>query len=193
MTVKASDRLGLLYGSALLAGGVGLTASADQMNGGGTLVVSRIQYVAPTPAPEPFPQIFNDPSVSGIQGNIFLDYYKPSPGAPLLSTLPLTAAAGYPVPTFTTGLRNLTGRVNGDGTVTIYAITAQTSTISGGEPDPTKLVAVTDVIAATQLPVVDDQDYGQWSNYQGTLEHFVTLQQSRSGDVFRGVAFSPTR
>lgn len=101
--------------------------------------------------------------------------------------------SGYPVPTFTTGLRNLTGRVNGDGTVTIYAITAQTSTISGGEPDPTKLVAVTDVITATQLPVGDDQDYGQWSDYQGTLEHFVTLQQSRSGEVFRGVAFAPTR
>jgi hypothetical protein len=101
--------------------------------------------------------------------------------------------SGYSVPTFTTGLRNLTGGVNGDGTVTIYAITAQTSTISGGEPDPTKLVAVTDVIAATQLPVDHDQDYGQSSDYQGTLEHFVTLQQSRSREVFRGVAFAPTR
>ena len=503
-------RLGLLCGSAMLASGVGLTASADQISPG-TLVVSRIQYVAATPAPDPFPQIFTDPSVSGVQGNIFLDYYKTIPDAPLLSTLPLTAAAvkpgqpiittsfssksegalhlsldghyltymgyngaagligvsnsettnpnaqitgapgpfydravalikydrtvavtkedfaysgdnprgaitldgkefymagnadsttnntnpttgpgltigarlglpgslnsiqlgtyiandrpdesakqhikdsnwrgieifanadgvqnlyvskgsggngddgifqvlngsfpnatltqvvngtgagvptggtnntivqllgnqatnpntngpspltpfgfffanpttlyvadesnstitltnasgqseadlvsdplaglqkwvlvpgsspfwqlvyvlqdglqinkpqkisGYPVPTFTTGLRNLTGRVNGDGTVTIYAITAQTSTISGGEPDPTKLVAVTDVITATQLPAGDDRDYGQWSDYQGTLEHFVTLQQSRSGEVFRGVAFAPTR
>jgi hypothetical protein len=101
--------------------------------------------------------------------------------------------SGYPVPTFTTGLRNLTGRVNGDGTVTIYAITAQTSTISGGEPDPTKLVAVTDVIAATRLPVDDDRDYGQWSDHRGTLEHFVALQQAQSGEVFRGVAFAPTR
>jgi hypothetical protein len=99
---------------------------------------------------------------------------------------------GYPVPTFTTGLRNLTGRVNGDGTVAIYAITAQTSTVSGGEPDPTKLVAITDVIAATQLPVDDDRDYGQWSDYHGTLEHFVTLQQSSSGEVYRGVAFAPS-
>ena len=100
---------------------------------------------------------------------------------------------GYPVPTFTTGLRNLTGGVNGDGTVTIYAVTAQTSTISGGEPDPTKLVAITDVIAATQLPVEDDQDYGQSSDYHGTLDHFVTLQQAQSGEVLRGVAFAPTR
>jgi hypothetical protein len=84
---------GLLCGSALLASGIGLTATADQMNNGATLVVSRLQYVAPTPAPEPFPQIFNDPNVTGIQGNIFLDYYKTAPGAPPSATLPLTAAA----------------------------------------------------------------------------------------------------
>jgi len=98
---------------------------------------------------------------------------------------------GYGVPTYTIGLRNLTGRVNGDGTVTIYAITAQYSTISGGEPDPTKLVAVTDLNSATQLPVDGSGDYGQWSNGQGTLESFATLQQSRSGEVFRGVDFAP--
>ena len=95
------------------------------------------------------------------------------------------------MPTFTTGLRNLTGHVNGDGTVTIYAITAQYSTISIGEPDPTKLVAVTDVIDATKLPVEDDQNYGRWGDDHVTLEQFVTLQQSRSGEVFRGVAFAP--
>jgi hypothetical protein len=509
MMSMISARFGLLCGSALLASSIGLAASADQVDRSATLVVSRIQYVPPTPAPEPFPQIFNDPNVSGVQGNIFLDYYKPSPGAPLLGTLPLTAAAvkqgqptittsfssksegslhlsldgryltymaynsaaglegvsssettnpkaqitgatgpfydravalikydgtvtvtkedfaysgdnprgvitlngqqfymagnsdsttnnttpitgpgltigarlgmpgstnsiqlgtyfatdrpdesaknhikdnnwrgigifpdangnqnlyvskgsggngddgifqvlngnfpnitlaqvvtgtgagvpaggtdntivqlignqatnpntnasslltpfgfffanpttlyvadegnstitlknangqsetdlvtdplaglqkwvlvpgsspfwqlayviqdglqinkpqnlrGYPVPTFTTGLRNLTGHVNGDGTVTIYAITAQYSTISIGEPDPTKLVAVTDVIDATKLPVEDDQNHGQWGDDHVTLEQFVTLQQSRSGEVFRGVAFAP--
>jgi hypothetical protein len=62
--MSQSLRFGLLCGSALLASGVCLTASADQMSGDGTLVVSRIQYVAPTPAPEPFPQIFNDHNVS---------------------------------------------------------------------------------------------------------------------------------
>ena len=99
---------------------------------------------------------------------------------------------GYGVPTFTTGLRNLTGKVNGDGTVTIYAITAQTSTVSGGEPDPTKLVAVTDEIAATQLPVDDGKGGGGWGGGgKQTLDQFVTLQQSRSGEVFRGVAFAP--
>ena len=93
-------RLSLFCGSALLASGVTLSASADQTGAAATLVVSRIQYVAPTPAPDPFPQIFDDPNVSGVQGNIFLDYYKAVPGAPLLSTLPLTAAAvkqGQPI------------------------------------------------------------------------------------------------
>jgi hypothetical protein len=98
---------------------------------------------------------------------------------------------GYGAPTFTTGLRNLTGKINNDGTVTIYAITAQTSTVSGGEPDPTKLVAVTDVISATQLPVDDGSGSGSWGGSQQTLDQFVTLQQSQSGEVFRGVALDP--
>jgi hypothetical protein len=96
---------------------------------------------------------------------------------------------GYGIPTYTTGLRNLTGKVNRDGTATIYAITAQTSTVSGGEPDPTKLVAVSDEIAATQLPV--DDGSGNRGGGQSALDHFVTLQQSRSGEVLRGVAFAP--
>ena len=93
----------------------------------------------------------------------------------------------YPVPTYTTGLRNLTGRVDADGTVTIYAITAQTSAISGGEADPTRLVAITDVLAGTHLPTHGEgEDEGD-----GGLERFATLQQSRLGEVFRGVAFAP--
>ena len=77
------------------------------------------------------------------------------------------------------GLRNLTGKDNADGTVTIYAITAQTNTVSGGEPDPTKLVAVNDEIAATQLPVDDGKGGGSWGGSKQTLDQFVTLQQSR--------------
>lgn len=105
---------------------------------------------------------------------------------------------GYPVPTFTTGLRNITGRVNGDGTVTIYAITAQTSAISGGEPDPTKLVAITDVLAATALPVHGDDrrdhdngDRDRDDDDGDHLETFVILQASRTGEVLRGVALAP--
>ncbi|HXP32335.1 MAG TPA: hypothetical protein VN832_14670 [Stellaceae bacterium] len=102
---------------------------------------------------------------------------------------------GYPVPTRTTGLRNMTGKVNGDGTVTLYAITAQSSEISGGEPDPTELIKVTDVLAATHLPLDDrdnDQFFRDFDDHGDSLERFVTLQVSRPGDVFRGVAFAPS-
>jgi len=87
-------------GAAILAIGFGSPVSADQSKNGDTLVVSRIQYVAPTPAPEPFPVIFNDPNVAGIQGNIFLDYYGTAPGSPREGTLALTATSlnrGQPV------------------------------------------------------------------------------------------------
>ncbi len=91
--------------------------------------------------------------------------------------------SGYPVPTYTYGLRNLTGKVNReDGTVTIYAITAQYSSISGGEPDPTNLVVVTDPISAKTLTCA----------HHNRFDHFVTLQNSGYGQVFRGVAFAPT-
>src|SRR6516165_5285847 len=101
---------------------------------------------------------------------------------------------GYPVATYTTGIRNLTGSVNGDGTVSIFAITAQTSSIAGGEPDPTKLVMITDVLAATSLPAKDERrDHRDRDDdgYYGSVERFVTLQTSRAGEVFRGVAFAP--
>lgn len=58
---------------------------------------------------------------------------------------------GLPWSPATDGLRNLTGRVNGDGTVTIWAIT---STVSGGGDqgaDPNKLVTITDQLSATNL------------------------------------------
>jgi hypothetical protein len=84
---------------------------------------------------------------------------------------------GYPVPTYTYGLRNMTGRVDEDGTVTIYAITSQYSTFSGGEPDPTNLVVVKDRIASKKLET------------HHHLDHFETLQNSGYGHVFRGVAF----
>jgi hypothetical protein len=89
---------------------------------------------------------------------------------------------GYPVPTATVGLRNLTGVVNCNGTVTLYAITAQYSSISGGEPDPTSLVTITDRLAATTLPS---------GKIGPAREKFETLAVSGPGEVFRGVAFAP--
>jgi hypothetical protein len=91
----------------------------------------------------------------------------------------------YPVPTATTGLRNIAGRINDDGTVTIYAITGQYSTISGGEPDPTKLVVVTDILSARTLPD------SHWHGWFDGAERFEILQVSGYGEVFRGVALAP--
>ncbi len=75
------------------------------------------------------------------------------------------------------GLRNLTGQVNANGTVSLYAAT---STVSGGGDqgaDPNALVSITDNLAATSLP---------------TTESFTTLMSPTSGQVIRGVAFVPT-
>ncbi len=78
-----------------------------------------------------------------------------------------------------TGLRNMTGVVNSDGTVTIYAITGNTSIVSGGEPDPTSLVSLTDPLSAMSLSTSSQYDT------------FSTLATSSVGDVFRGVALAP--
>jgi hypothetical protein len=86
----------------------------------------------------------------------------------------------------TGGCRNMTGRNNGDGTVTIYAITSTISANGDQGADPNKLVKVKDLLGATTLPVAnpgvgrDDQP-----------GHFVTLRSAQAGEVFRGVAFAP--
>ena len=52
-----------------------------------------------------------------------------------------------PTATYTTatdGLRNITGKVNGDGTVTLFGVTSTVSTSGDQGADPNKLVAITD-------------------------------------------------
>jgi hypothetical protein len=86
------------------------------------------------------------------------------------------SATGLPWAPATDGLRNITGRVNPNGTVTIWAIT---STVSGGGDqgaDPNKLVTITDQPGATSAP---------------PSESFLTVQSARSGQVLRGVSFTP--
>ena len=80
----------------------------------------------------------------------------------------------------TAGCRNMTGRVNGDGTVTIWAITSTLSANGDQGADPNKLVKVTDRLSATSLPT------------GGGLGHFETVRSARGGEVFRGVAFAPS-
>jgi len=76
----------------------------------------------------------------------------------------------------TDGLRNLTGRVNPDGTVTIYAITSTVSGSGDQGADPNKLVAITDNLAATTLPAA---------------ETFWLIRAAGFGEVLRGVTFTP--
>ncbi|HEY2546027.1 MAG TPA: hypothetical protein VGI46_08185 [Candidatus Acidoferrum sp.] len=82
----------------------------------------------------------------------------------------------------TGGCRNIAGRVNGDGTVTIWAITSTISANGDTGADPNKLVKVTDVISATTLPTgVGEKEIGV----------FRTIRSARAGEVFRGVALAP--
>jgi hypothetical protein len=88
------------------------------------------------------------------------------------------AATGLPWAPATDGLRNITGKVNRDGTVTIWAIT---STVSGGGDtgaDPNKLVAITDLLKNTSTTVA-------------AKERFFTLREAGFGEVLRGVSFTP--
>ncbi|KVG64436.1 hypothetical protein WS80_19260 [Burkholderia pseudomultivorans] len=88
------------------------------------------------------------------------------------------AATGLPWAPATDGLRNLTGRVEPDGTVTIWAIT---STVSGNGDvgaDPNRLVAVRDVLRNTSAPAA-------------AHERFAVLRTAKFAEVLRGIEFAP--
>jgi len=99
------------------------------------------------------------------------------------------AVANYPVAInpATDGCRNITGRNNHDGTVTIYAVTSTISANGDQGADPNKLVKVTDLLKATTLPAGDgDHDRDD------SREQFTTIRTANAGEVLRGVAFAPT-
>jgi hypothetical protein len=75
----------------------------------------------------------------------------------------------------TDGLRNMTGTVNGDGTVTLYAITSTVSSSVDQGADPNQLVTITDNLAFTTAA-------------QAATEAFSVLRRARYGEVLRGVA-----
>ncbi len=86
------------------------------------------------------------------------------------------AATGLPWAPATDGLRNLTGTVHHDGTVTVYGITSTVSGATDTGADPNKLVSITDDLASTAA---------------GMGEHFTTLRTARAGEALRGVSFTP--
>jgi hypothetical protein len=86
------------------------------------------------------------------------------------------AATGLPWAPATDGLRNISGRVNPNGTVTIWGVT---STVSGGGDqgaDPNQLASITDRPSAS-APAGGEQ--------------FETVMAPRDGQVVRGVSPAP--
>jgi hypothetical protein len=88
----------------------------------------------------------------------------------------VNSVTGLPWAPATDGLRNLTGQVNRNGTVSIWAVT---STVSGGGDqgaDPNQLVEVTDSLKATSAPA---------------QERFRAVVPALYDQVVRGVSFTP--
>ena len=85
------------------------------------------------------------------------------------------AATGLPWSPATDGLRNITGRINPDGTATIWATTATVSGNADPGADPNKVVAITDRLDAAT----------------GAGATFGTIRSARFGEVLRGVTFTP--
>jgi len=88
----------------------------------------------------------------------------------------INAATGLPWAPATDGLRNITGRVNRNGTVTIWAITSTVSGSGDQGADPNKLVAITDELGAS---------------FPAAGESFRTVRAAGFGQVLRGVSFAP--
>ncbi len=86
---------------------------------------------------------------------------------------PVTALPWAPA---TDGLRNITGRVNRDGTVSIWAVTSTVSGSGDQGADPNQLVVTTDAVRATALP---------------SSERFTTVRAAANRTVLRGVSFTP--
>jgi len=106
---------------------------------------------------------------------------QPNPNnCPVSKTLAasFTAPDGLPWDPATDGLRNVTGVVNGDGSVTVYAITSTVSGSGDQGADPNKLVAITDSLSAT-------------GPNPPAGESFTILKNAGYGEVLRGVSFAP--
>jgi hypothetical protein len=78
----------------------------------------------------------------------------------------------------TGGLRNITGRINADGTVTVWAVTSTLSASGDQGADPNQLVMINDVLANTNPTVA-------------ASEQFATIRSAGYGEVLRGISFTP--
>lgn len=85
-------------------------------------------------------------------------------------------STGLPWSPASDGLRGITGRVNADGTTTIWAVTSTVSGNADPGADPNRLVAVTDRPHAT-VPAANSR--------------FTTVRTAKYRQVLRGVSFTP--
>jgi hypothetical protein len=90
----------------------------------------------------------------------------------------LTGPDGQYPDVTTTGLRNLTGRVNANGVVTLWATTATTSSAGDVGANPNRVVKINDVLAATTI------------TRQVAKQTFKTILGPKYGTVYHGVAFA---
>jgi hypothetical protein len=88
---------------------------------------------------------------------------------------PVTNLAWAPA---TDGVRNLTGTVDGNGKITLYAITATISGSGDQGADPNRLVAITDTLSNTTAA-------------SAANEKFTIVRKADFAEVLRGVSFAP--
>jgi hypothetical protein len=88
----------------------------------------------------------------------------------------INSVTGLPWAPATGGLRNITGRVNPDGSVTIWATTSTVSGSGDQGADPNRLVSVTDNLNAGTLPAG---------------ESFRTVVPAAYDQVVRGMSVTP--
>lgn len=128
-------------------------------------------------ADEGAPSLANDPH-AGLQkwmlrGKKWVLAYTLRNGLNLDKTY---RVANYPVAVApaTTGLRNITGSLDGSA-VTIFATTATFSANTDPGADPNQVVQIVDQLGATTMPF---------------FERFQTVQSPAYGTVYRGVAYA---
>jgi hypothetical protein len=109
-----------------------------------------------------------------LQNGLNLGQEYTVPGYPRGSN----SATGLPWAPATDGLRSLTGRLEDDGSVTLWAITSTVSGDGDVGADPNQLVAIRDVLSNTNAT-------------RAANEKFVTLRGAGFGEVLRGVSFTP--
>jgi hypothetical protein len=85
------------------------------------------------------------------------------------------SVSGWDFEETTIGLRNLTGEVNANGTVTLFATTSTSSLSGDNGADPNEIVKITDALGDTTLP---------------TSEPFSVFDGPQAGLRFGGVAFA---